>query len=157
MLDVRLIMNLEDGSVLPEADVPADDAAARARLGDFAGMEGALVIAGDDGMRLVFADTLRLLVPAFCLDGMAALLRDKRKVVEFFNHEETVVLSVERDEVQLAGRHVVPTRTLPLAEYAAAMKACGERYLALARRMWRDDPAGAWPLEELEASLALSG
>ena len=119
---------------------------------DFAGAGGALTIRSAGAADTVFVDTLRILIDRFCLAGLAGLLLEGRQIVSFFDHEETARLSITGAEVTLSGDQI-ETRTLPLDQYAASQKACGERYLAVARRLWPDGAAQPAWIATLEAEL----
>jgi hypothetical protein len=153
MLDIQFHVTLPDGRSAPETDLPTDGKAAEAMIDDFSGASGAIVITRDDGARTAFADTLRILVPTFCLGGLAELVRDGQKSVDCYDHEVTARLIV-RDSMVIVSGDQIETRALPLVDYVATQKACGERYVSLARRIWQGVPERAGSLAMLVDGLA---
>lgn len=151
MVTAQFGVLLADGARLDEADIPRKPAAASAKIGELASAEGRLSIE-QDGVLTEMGDTLGLLIGRFCLGGLAELRATGQLAVDFMDHEEEVEIKLSGAEVTMTGERF-GTRTFPVEAYVAAMTACGERYVALARALWRDDPENKERLASLEADL----
>jgi hypothetical protein len=151
MVTARFGVLLADGTRLDEADIPRKPAAASARIGELAAAEGRLSIE-HDGVLTEMGDTLGLLIGEFCLRGLAELRATHHVEIDFMDHEEIVDITSSETEVTLAGARF-GTRVFPAEPYVTAMTECGERYVALARALWRDDPENRERLAGLEAEL----
>jgi len=153
MIEVEYAIFLPDGASLSETELPPTEDAIRALIPDFAGAGGALIIRSPGAPDTVFADTLRILIHTFCLSGLADLLRDGQQFIDFFDHEETARITIAGPTITFAGDQI-ETVSLPLADYIVAQRACGDRYVTLARRLWHAEPNRADSLAELESGLA---
>ncbi len=105
------------------------------------------------GTQAEFGDTLPVLIGAFCLRGLEALVNDGSASVDFLDHEEVAELVLDAQNVTLSSPRI-GTRQFARAGYVRALAACGGRYVATMASLWAGDPGRAQSVAALQGSAA---
>ncbi len=138
-VSVTLMFFFPPDVFVPEADVPQLDAL---RPGPIEQQEGSLQIVWGD-REVDLSDALLWMVPGLCLDGIVALQGGTSYALDFWSSDERITLRRDGPDIELSGAYQESVR-FPAAAFLAAMFAAGERFAALAARLWPNRPeAGA--------------
>jgi hypothetical protein len=153
-LNAQFRIYLPDGERLTEDKIEKNKAAACRAIARLADIPGGLTIADPaTGAATHLGDTLAVLISAFCLTGLAELQRAGKIRINFFNHDEYVDVALAGPRVTLTGDELAP-QSFPAPEYIRALLACGQRYVALMRQVWRGQKDRADEIAALEQELA---
>lgn len=145
--DVTIVLSLTvppPHDMLSEADLSAQLDAGTADLGDLFEQEGQLEITGGT-TEVILGDTMLNLVTQGCFSAVQSLMQTGEAVIEMFATDEVISLKRTGDTIEVSGTYQPPA-TLPADALIQALFAAGERFLALAARIWPDQSE---PLGEL--------
>jgi hypothetical protein len=153
-LNAHFRIYLPDGERLTEEKIEKSKATACRTIAKLEDIPGGITIEDTaTGAALHLGDTLSVLVSAFCLEGLVELVSKGKIHINFFNHDEFVEIELADAQVSLSGDEIA-AQSYPAAEYLRAMAACGERYVALMRRVWQGQKERKKEIEDLEKALA---
>ena len=144
---VTIVLSLTAASLvemMSEADLSAQLDAGTADLGDLFEQEGQLEITCRD-TEVIMGDTMLNLVTQGCFSAVQTLVQSGEAVIEMFATDEVITLKRTGDTIEVSGTYQPPA-TLPADALIQALFAAGERFLALAARIWPDQSE---PLGEL--------
>lgn len=140
-MEVTFDVLTNDDAILSESDLAQGSPDLRKLLDNLDQLEGLLTIDNPDAQDLVvFRDVLSLLISYFCMYSIPDLANGKPLEYSFAAYNEHATLKVDGDTIVVHYDGDAECRC-PAAPLLAALVACGERFVALIKRVYGNEPS----------------